>query len=209
MPVDVCDSTDCTPLHCAAALGDAALVTALLKAGAQPGAHDAEGLTPLHLAVRGANQPAWKEHSMCLSDLPFAQANCGHTAACAALVSHWAPLNAVDWDGDAGDDQSNTARVAAVGASLYIARRGTPLHVCCAAGRLACADVIIKAGADVNTKGGPHSSAPLHIAAREGHVAMAHALLDAGARCDEVDSRGETALMRAAEGGHESMVRFV
>jgi hypothetical protein len=64
VPVDVCDSTDCTPLHCAAALGDAALVTALLKAGAQPGAHDAEGLMPLHLAVRGTNHPAWEEHSM-------------------------------------------------------------------------------------------------------------------------------------------------
>lgn len=205
------DHSDCTPLHCAAALGDAALVKALLKAGAHPGARDAEGLTALHLAVRCAfsQLTATRSHACSHRDVP--QANGGHAAVCAALAANWAPVDALDWeDGlpDTGADSSASARLAAPGASLYIARRGTPLHVSCAAGRPGCAAALIQAGADVNSRAGPHGCTPLHIAAREGHVPLALALLDAGARVDERDSGGETALMRAAEGGHTAMVRM-
>ena len=52
--LEACDHVECTALHCAAALGEAQLTLRLLKAGASPRARDAEGLTPLHLAVRAA-----------------------------------------------------------------------------------------------------------------------------------------------------------
>jgi ankyrin repeat protein len=205
------DHSDCTPLHCAAALGDSALVKALLKAGALPGGRDAEGLTALHLAVRSPARVA-RLHLRSMSHAcHVAQANGGHAAVCAALTANWAPVDAADWEEglpDTGADTSASARVAAPGASLYIARRGTPLHVSCAAGRPSCAAVLIQAGADVNSRAGPHSCTPLHIAAREGHVPLALALLDAGARVNEQDGGGETALMRAAEGGHSAMVRI-
>ena len=208
--LEAVDHSDCTPLHCAAALGDTALVKALLKACAHPGARDAEGLTALHLAVRILTHltcGACLTHALC----HLTQANGGHAAVCAALTANWAPVDAADWEEglpDTGADTSASARVAAPGTSLYIARRGTPLHVSCAAGRPSCAAVLIRAGADVNSRAGPHSCTPLHIAAREGHVPMALALLDAGARVDERDGGGETALMRAAEGGHTAMVRI-
>ena len=98
-------------------------------------------------------------------------------------------------------------RVAALGASLYIARRGTPLHVCAAAARLACARHLVSAGADVNSHAGAQCSTPLHIAAREGHLALAEVLLEAGATADAQDEFGETPLMRAAELGSLPMVR--
>ncbi len=56
--VEAVDHVECTALHCAAALGDDALTTRLLKAGASPRARDAEGLTALHLAVSAAAMPA-------------------------------------------------------------------------------------------------------------------------------------------------------
>ena len=55
--LEAVDHVECTALHCAAALGDDALTTRLLKAGASPRARDAEGLTALHLAVRAAAMP--------------------------------------------------------------------------------------------------------------------------------------------------------
>ncbi len=147
---------ECTPLHCAAALGDAAVTTRLLKAGASPRARDAEGLTPLHLAVRLA-RTACRASALTRST----QANGGHAAVCVALTRHWAPVDAADFDegdADAGSDDAKcrgaSARVAAPGASLYIARRGTALHVCCAAARAACATHLIAAGADVNSHAG-------------------------------------------------------
>ena len=56
--VEAVDYVECSALHCAAALGEAALATRLLKAGASPRARDAEGLTALHLAVRSARAGA-------------------------------------------------------------------------------------------------------------------------------------------------------
>lgn len=50
--LNACNYVESTALACAAALGDLASVKRLLRAGASPRACDAEGLSPLHLAVR-------------------------------------------------------------------------------------------------------------------------------------------------------------
>jgi len=137
-------------------------------------------------------------------------------AACKALTSNWAPVNEADFEEgeeDCGEDASKggaprrAGRLAALGASLYIARRGTALHVCAAAARLACAQQLLEAGAEVDSAAGAQRSTPLHIAAREGHLALARALLDAGATVDARDKLGETPLMRAAELGSLTMAR--
>ena len=142
-----------------------------------------------------------------------------------ALLSHWAPVDAADFEEDAADDgadgptaaagtrppgaHARDARVAAPGASLYIARRGTALHVCAAASRLDCAAALLAAGADVSSAAGAQRSTPLHVAAREGALPLAAAFLDAGADVDARDAHGETALMRAVEGAHADLVALL
>ena len=55
------------------------------------------------------------------------------------------------------------------GSNLYVARRGSSLHVCAAADRFNVARMLIEeAGADVDNAAGPQQSRPLHIAARCG-----------------------------------------
>ncbi len=153
------------------------------------------------------------------------QANGGHLAVLKALLSHWAPVDAADFEEDAADDgadgpssaagkrppgaHARDARVAAPGASLYIARRGTALHVCAAASRLDCAAALLAAGADVRSAAGAQRSTPLHVAAREGALTLAAAFLDAGADVDARDAHGETALMRAVEGAHADLVALL
>ena len=142
-----------------------------------------------------------------------------------ALLSHWAPVDAADFEDDAADDgadgpsaaaakvppgaQPREGRLAAPGASLYIARRGTALHVCAAAARLDCAAALLEAGADVGSTAGAQRSTPLHVAAREGALALAAAFLDAGADVDARDAHGETALLRAVEGVHGDVVALL
>jgi hypothetical protein len=154
-----------------------------------------------------------------------AQANGGHVGVVRSLTRHWAPVDASDFDDDVADDGADGAtaasasappgakpragRVAAPGASLYIARRGTPLHVCAATSRLACAAELLAAGADVRSAAGAQRSTPLHVAAREGAAQLAVAFLDAGADVNARDERGETPLMRAAEGAHAHLVALL
>ena len=204
--VDATDLADSTALHCAAAAGEPQCVSLLLKAGARPSEADAELLTPLHLA-----------------------ANNGHAAVVTMLADNWADVDAVDYgDGDADADleermratgatqeEINTARrlgfkrAVPAGASLYVARRGTPLHVAAAADRLGVARALLAAGARADHAGGPHGSTPLHIACRCGHVEVAEELAAAGANIDARDEGGDTPLMRAVEGRHTELVRWL
>ncbi|KAK3238553.1 hypothetical protein CYMTET_51445, partial [Cymbomonas tetramitiformis] len=188
--LDCIDYMESTPLHCAAALGEPEVVTRLLKAGANPRSWDAESLTPLHLA-----------------------ANNGHLAAARALTSNWAPVDESDIEPEELEDpklchpkekdkarREGSKRVATSGTNLYIARRGTALHVCAAADRLHVARHLIEeAGADVLSSAGPQQGTPLHIAARCGHKDICLLLLHNGAEVDARDAYGETPLMRGVE----------
>ena len=66
-----------------------------------------------------------------------------------------------------------------------------------------------QAGADANSKAGPHDSTPLHIAARCGHHEIAVLLLENGADVNAKDGLGETPLMRAIEGHHEGLAKWL
>jgi len=196
--VDAIDYVESTPLHAAAAMGEPKVVEILVKNGASPFARDAEGLTPLHLAANG-----------------------GHLAAAKVLTANWAPVDATDCEDEGEEDEmdgvneafkrqqkrTGKKRVAAPGASLYIARRGTPLHVCAAANRLSIAKhLVCDAGADVNSQEGPQKSTPLHVASRCGYAKMCKLLLENGADVNAGDGNLETPLMRAVEGGHVDIV---
>ena len=57
-PVDAPDVHGATPLHAAAARGQAGAMQALLRAGAAAGAAAADGTTPLHLAAAAGDEAA-------------------------------------------------------------------------------------------------------------------------------------------------------
>ena len=56
---------------------------------------------------------------------------------------------------------------------------------------------LLRAGADVNARGGVTRATALHMAARRGHLEIARTLLDCGATVDARDSKGDTPLQRA------------
>ena len=188
------DYVESTALHFAAASGCSEVVDLLLKHGANPKVYDAEALTPLHLAV-----------------------NNGHLAAVRALLNNWAPVDLADTDvvdadleEERGAGMRASARVSVPGASLYIAKRGTALHVCAASNRVAIARFLIeKAGADVNSRKGAHGCTPLHIACRAGHIDVCRLLIDSGADLNIPDDTGETPLHRSIEHGDATVVTLL
>ena len=82
---------------------------------------------------------------------------------------------------------------------------GTPLHAAAMYGRAQIAEVLIRAGADidVNCELDPcYSGTPLHVAAFFGHVDVVRVLLAHGANAALLDDHGETPLQCAIERGH-------
>ena len=82
------------------------------------------------------------------------------------------------------------------GASGY-----TPLHYAAREGHLACVELLLRSGADVNRATTAGGATPLHRAAFTGRVEVVHALLAAGARPAQQDADLETPLHKASAGG--------
>ena len=76
----------------------------------------------------------------------------------------------------------------------------TPLHWAARAGSVACADMLLDAGADVNAFTKVHR-APLHLAAEANQEAVLRLLVRRGANVDLQDRKGRTPLHRAAYEG--------
>jgi len=57
--------------------------------------------------------------------------------------------------------------------------------------------MLVRAGADVNARGGVTRATALHMAARRGYVEIAGVLLDCGALLEARDRKGDTPLQRA------------
>ena len=68
---------------------------------------------------------------------------------------------------------------------------------------------LVRAGADVNARGGVTRAAALHMAARRGHVEIARALLDCGADIAARDSKGDTPVERARNCRKETVARLL
>src|SRR5262249_17596711 len=56
---------------------------------------------------------------------------------------------------------------------------------------------LVRAGANVNARGGVTRATALHMAARQGHGGIARALPDSGAAVNARDRKGDTPLQRA------------
>ena len=168
-----------TILHLVARAGDTGAVEAVLAAGANVMARDADGKTPLHEAVRneinvldallaaGADVTARAEHG----DTPlYDAARAGKLAAVEILLA-------------AGADPM------ARGGSGW-----TPLHY--AERHLATAEALLAAGADVMARGTWDGRTPLHNARSP---AVVEALVRVGADVRARDADGKTPLHHAAD----------
>jgi len=71
------------------------------------------------------------------------------------------------------------------------------------------ANILVRAGADVNVHCGANSSTPLIEATKQRCSAICHALLENGARVDDSDQYGRTALHHAAELGSVSIATLL
>jgi cytohesin len=160
----------------------------------------------------------------------------GHAACVEALIEAGVDLDALDDQGQSAVDHARlrghatiAERLVAAGASSQ-ARRPPELRLLLAAeaGDMAALREALAAGAPVDTRdarGVQLGRTALMLASARGHAALVEALLAAGAdarRADDDgeeeprrltgqslgnDSRGRTALMLAAEGGHAEIVR--
>ena len=168
-----------TPLHWAVSTGNAGTVTALLKAGADPGVRTENGETPLHWAA-------------------FLNSDAG--AITAALLKAGADPAARDKNGKTPLHRaSSTADIIALlkaGADPAVRDQfgWTPLHRAASEGDAGDIIVLLKAGADPGARTGYDGWTPLHYAARNGHAGVITALLEAGADPGARDKDGRAPL---------------
>jgi ankyrin repeat protein len=83
----------------------------------------------------------------------------------------------------------------------------TLLHICTENGQVELAKFLLRAGADVNARGGSWERSPLHLAALHGHTEIAILLLKAGADVHSRNGTGKTPLHDAVE--HPEMVTLL
>ncbi|QDT15003.1 ankyrin repeat domain-containing protein [Alienimonas californiensis] len=198
-----------TPLHDAAALGDAAAVTRLLSEGAAADAVNRYGVTPLSLACEAGdeacvtallNAGADPNRTAPGGETPLmTAARTGAVGALNALLKAGAKANATEragqtalmWAAAAGNGDA-VDRLLAAGADRDARTPGgfTALLFAVREGRADIARRLLAAGADVNAgatvekrpgDGLESGTTPLGLAVENGHFALAAALLEAGA----------------------------
>jgi hypothetical protein len=162
-------------LHLACREGHAAVVDALLAAGARPGDVSNGGWTSLHCAAAGA-------HTHVVEQLLGLGCNAAPVSAEGDTPMHWAAQT--------GSADVMRLLLSAGAPPLPFNSSGiTPLHIAAQKGHAHLVDELLRAGgpgaADVADRG---QSTPLHNAAQAGHLEVAELLLAAGAAPNAVSN---------------------
>ncbi|PAA93125.1 hypothetical protein BOX15_Mlig019813g1, partial [Macrostomum lignano] len=206
-----------SPLHqCAAAVSDClfSIAEQLVIKGARVNAQDADGVSPLHLAVSAGNSSVF---GLLLSH-PDLDAN---LADAAGSVPLWLTLRRVD--GGPGDAEARRMCAELVRKGASPDATGTRFHGDsllhrCARDRMEQAAIYLcQLGAKPNTRN-ERGETPLHTAAHLGLAGLAKALLAAGADPNtqmtgclqpsgESDVTMQTAIHLAICGGHRQLVQ--
>ncbi|KAM6445846.1 protein phosphatase 1 regulatory subunit 16A [Rhynochetos jubatus] len=187
---DLCNEDGLTALHQCCIDDAGAVVTALLDAGADVDARDAELWTPLHAA-----------------------ATCGHLGLVQLLIRRGADLLAVNSDGnmpyDLCEDEATLDCI-----ETAMAERGiTQEKIEAARGATERAMVeeirrLIRTGSDLDSPGA-HGATLLHVAAANGYVRAAELLLEHRAGVGTRDDDGWGPLHAAACWGHVRLVELL
>lgn len=170
----------------AAERGDLTEVTRLLESGASIEARDDYAETALHKAADRGDVAMMKA-------LLAKKAKIDRTN-----VNGWTPLMRAAGGGHVEAVKLLIERGAAVNVATDFGEE-TALSWAAGRGYLEVVDALLKAGARILRTGGYR---PPMVAAAEGHTAVVARLCDAGALVDDASDDGETALSRAARGGH-------
>ncbi|XP_034827404.1 rabankyrin-5 [Maniola hyperantus] len=217
------------PLHLCCTWGLTEVIQTLLEHGANINSKDAEGKTPLHIAIE--NQHA-AIISLLLSqpgiDLsardnkgvtPFAAALTARNnkAAQAILEKNPSAAEQVDKKGrnflhvaiQTCDMESVMFLLSVevdVNSRVQDATLAPPLHLAAAVGNEVLLRSLVLAGARPNDRDA-HKRTALHVAAGAGQAGIVSALASGGAECGAADAAGDTALHVAAREGHAAAAR--
>ena len=188
-----------SPLHSAAYYGDLEVVHKLIEYGADIGAEDLKGCTPLYFASEGVHLKdrtvlrLLLEHGAGVNartkdgKTPLHEASkFGALEVARVLLEHGADVNARDADG-----------VTPLYSRMYESRRTTSATQ---PGVMGVERLLLERGADVNARTNDGLT-PLHAASSLSHVELGEVrlLLEHGADVEAEDDRGRTALQAAEE----------
>ncbi|XP_038716395.1 ankyrin-1 isoform X1 [Tripterygium wilfordii] len=192
LDVDPKDESDETPLLHAARQGHTEIAKYLLECGANFSIASDIGATALHQA-----------------------AGIGNIELLRYLLSRGAEVDSESDAGTpliwaAGNDQEEAVKVLLehqANPNAATEDDVTPLLSAVAAGSLACSNLLVQAGANVNIIAG--GATPLHIATDNGNLELINCLLKAGADPNAMDEVGEKAIQVAAAKGNRAAVEIL
>ncbi|KAF4997521.1 hypothetical protein FDECE_12051 [Fusarium decemcellulare] len=224
--MDQQDVFNWTPLHYAAAKGNAGAARRLLEYEADVNARDLIDWTPLHYACQRGNTTVVEELLLAQADLNL----CGidgvtplHCAAMSGCIDAATSLIKARATADATDNAGNTwLHWAAfhghtkfmielkpqVDINLRNHNGRSPLHLASVNGHKAVVRTLAGNGADIGAEDDANQT-PLHLAAAKGHEAVVEVLVERGARIDVRNRRGETPLDLAAKRGHRVVTEYL
>lgn len=189
--VNQTDVFNWTPLHWAAARGNASAATQLLQHNADVNPQDLAGMTPLYYACRQSRRWLLKPLVQAGADVQVCGLD-GVTPLHFAAMKNWVSeveclLNA----GASPDAKDHTG--------------SAPLHRAASRGHTGCVALLARK-AKVNLEKKKRKTA-LHLASAHGHDTVVEALIARGSNVHAKDRLGQTPLRMAAMHGHEDVVR--
>ena len=207
------DGHGLTPLHKAAeSCNSSALVSLLLRAGANPNAVDCEGRTPLHEAVKNHDSVA-----ISLFDNYGVRPLRRDPGVVWSLLQAGAQVNVVDnygvrplHEASRNGDSAVVSLLLQAGAQVNVVdNKGvTPLHGASHSGDSAVISMLLAKGADVNAVDNAGRT-PLHVASDRGNFAVIQLLLRAGANPHAVTKKATNPLLVAARSGNCKAVNLI